>query len=93
MDWRDSHLKFYSELQDENRKEPTFLYAMPFSKKRIFFEETSLVGRPALAFEDLKDRLYARLKHLNVKVRCVCVSQQRRGISIGCVCGIRAVIA
>jgi hypothetical protein len=36
------------------RKLPTFLYAMPFSDTRIFLEETSLVARPAVPFEELK---------------------------------------
>lgn len=68
MDWRDSHLSRYPQLRESNSELPTFLYAMPFSDTRIFFEETSLVARPGLPFEELKDRLYARLKHLGVNV-------------------------
>ena len=69
MDWRDKHLRKFRKLRKANRKLPTFLYAMPFSKTRIFLEETSLVARPSLSFDELKDRMYARLKHLNIKVR------------------------
>lgn len=68
MDWRDSHLSRYPRLRESNNELPTFLYAMPFSDTRIFFEETSLVARPGVPFEELKDRLYARLKHLGVNV-------------------------
>lgn len=53
------------------RQLPTFLYAMPFSKTRIFLEETSLVARPAVGFEDLKGRLHARLNHLGITVKAV----------------------
>lgn len=50
---------------------PTFLYAMPFSKTRIFLEETSLVARPAIGFEDLKERLRRRMAHLGIRVTAV----------------------
>ena len=51
------------------RKLPTFLYVMPFSKTRIFLEETSLVARPAIQFDELKERLKVRMAHLGIKVR------------------------
>lgn len=35
---------------------------------RIFLEETSLVARPAVGFNELKERLDARLKWLGIKV-------------------------
>jgi lycopene beta-cyclase len=44
---------------------------------RIFLEETSLVARPAIGFQDLKDRLDARLKWLGIKVSWV---QERRDV-------------
>jgi lycopene beta-cyclase len=44
---------------------------MPFSPTKIFLEETSLVARPALGFQDLKDRLKARMAHLGIKVTAV----------------------
>lgn len=71
MDWRDSHLNNNLELKERNRKIPTFLYAMPFSSERIFLEETSLVARPGLAMDDIKERMVARLKHLGIKVKSI----------------------
>ncbi|GAX83195.1 hypothetical protein CEUSTIGMA_g10621.t1 [Chlamydomonas eustigma] len=68
MDWRDDHLKGSPEMRAANEKTPTFLYAMPFSKNKVFLEETSLVARPAVGFEELKQRLEARLKWLGIKV-------------------------
>mmetsp|Transcript_3146 Transcript_3146/g.3659 ORF Transcript_3146/g.3659 Transcript_3146/m.3659 type:complete len:625 (+) Transcript_3146:162-2036(+) len=47
---------------------PTFMYAMPLENNRIFFEETSLVARPALSFQECKDRCFRRLEHLGIKV-------------------------
>jgi len=47
---------------------PTFMYAMPLKDNRIFFEETSLVARPALSFQECKDRCFKRLEHLGIKV-------------------------
>ena len=39
------------------RRIPSFLYAMPFSKTHIFLEETSLVAKPAVPYQELKQRL------------------------------------
>ena len=54
---------------------PTFMYAMPLGtlpdgKYRIFFEETSLVGKGErrLSFEECKARAYARLKQHGINV-------------------------
>ncbi|GAB2295588.1 Lycopene beta cyclase, chloroplastic/chromoplastic [Dionaea muscipula] len=71
MDWRDSHLKNNKELKERNSKIPTFLYAMPFSSNRIFLEETSLVARPGLSMEDIQERMVARLRHLDIKVKSI----------------------
>lgn len=71
MDWRDSHLNDNAELKERNSRIPTFLYAMPFSSKRIFLEETSLVARPGLRMEDIQERMVARLKHLGIKVKSI----------------------
>lgn len=68
MDWRDDHLDDYPELKAKNMKLPTFLYVMPFSPTKIFLEETSLVARPAISFEDLKERLKVRMDWLGLKV-------------------------
>ena len=71
MDWRDDHLADHPEIKRRNDATPTFLYAMPFSETRIFLEETSLVARPAVPFDDLKERMRARLAHLDIKVNKV----------------------
>lgn len=59
-------------LQEVANREPTFMYAMPMGgqpgKKRVFFEETSLVARPPMTFDECKRRMELRLKHLGVKV-------------------------
>ncbi|GAQ89563.1 lycopene epsilon cyclase [Klebsormidium nitens] len=55
------------DLEEDQR--PTFLYAMPITPTRIFFEETSLAARPAMSFDELKRRLYIRLKTLNLEVK------------------------
>ena len=44
------------------------MYVMPFSDTRLFLEETSLVARPAVPFEELKRRLDTRMAHLGIKV-------------------------
>ena len=66
MDWRDEHLS--PEFKKVNDRLPTFLYAMPFSETEVFLEETSLVARPGLDFDDLKLKMKERLDHLGVKV-------------------------
>merc|ERR1712232_924488 len=35
---------------------PTFMYAMPLEGNQIFFEETSLVARPAVSLQECKER-------------------------------------
>lgn len=37
-------------------------------RPQVFLEETSLVARPAVGFQELKDRLEVRLKKLGIKV-------------------------
>jgi len=66
MDWRDEHLA--GDDKRGNTEEPTFLYTMPFSRTKLFVEETSLVARPGVPFDELKDRLVKRLAYLGVKV-------------------------
>lgn len=68
MDWRDSHLDSHPDLKAKNDILPTFLYVMPFSETKIFVEETSLVARPAIGFDDLKERLKIRMDWLGLKV-------------------------
>lgn len=66
MDWRDAHLD--PAAKERNRSLPTFIYVMPFTKTRIFAEETSLVARPGVDFDDIKLRMKQRLEHLGVRV-------------------------
>ncbi|KAI3994443.1 hypothetical protein MKX01_012700 [Papaver californicum] len=63
MDWRDDHLG--------NEPHPTFLYAMSFDSNLIFLEETSLVSRPVLPYNEVKKRMVARIRHLGIKVKRV----------------------
>ena len=69
MDWRDEHLS--PRYKEMNNMHPTFLYAMPFTETKIFFEETSLVERPGLEFDDLKVKLQQRLAAMGIKVKSV----------------------
>lgn len=71
MDWRDSHLNKDPVLKSNNKKLPTFLYAMPFSSNRIFLEETSLVARPGVPIEEIQKRMVQRLKHLDINVKSI----------------------
>eukprot|EP00979_Chaetoceros_neogracilis_P001155 scaffold197_cov268-Chaetoceros_neogracile.AAC.70 len=67
FDYRTDHFKDESSLQKAVNA-PTFMYAMPLENNQIFFEETSLVGRPAVSFQECKDRCFTRLEHLGIKV-------------------------
>jgi len=67
MDWRDDHLD--EELKARNDRLPTFLYVMPYTRNKIFVEETSLVARPFVPFDDLKQRLQQRLSKMGIVVR------------------------
>ena len=69
MDWRDEHLD--DKYKAINNDHPTFLYAMAFTERKIFFEETSLVERPGLEFDDLKVKLQQRLERMGIKVKSV----------------------
>lgn len=71
MDWRDEHMGNDPYLRQTNRKTPTFLYAMPIDERLIFLEETSLVSRPMLCYDEIKKRMAARLRHLGIWVRRV----------------------
>lgn len=67
FDYRTDHFQNDVELQ-KAQMAPTFMYAMPLKDNRIFFEETSLVARPAISFQECKDRTETRLKHLGIEV-------------------------
>ncbi|KAJ4977887.1 hypothetical protein NE237_008667 [Protea cynaroides] len=71
MDSRDSHLTNKKELREKNSRIPSFLFAMPFSSKRSFLEEFSLVSRPGVPMEEIQERLVARLKGLGIKLKSI----------------------
>lgn len=67
FDYRTDHFKTE---QDELKatQAPTFMYVMPLEDNKVFFEETSLVARPAVSFQECKDRYLKRLEHFGMKV-------------------------
>ena len=44
------------------------MYVMPIKDNKVFFEETSLVARPAISFQECKDRTMKRLKYHGVRI-------------------------
>ena len=69
FDYRTDHLE-----ASEQRAAPTFMYAMPLGEgpdgtTRVFFEETSLVARPAVSVNECERRALLRLDHLGVKIK------------------------
>ena len=68
FDYRSDHYDGNESALNKIEKAPTFMYAMPMKENQIFFEETSLVARPALSFQECKDRCFKRLEHLGIKV-------------------------
>ncbi|KAL5572438.1 hypothetical protein UlMin_022035 [Ulmus minor] len=47
---------------------PTFLYAMPMSPTRVFFEETCLASKDAMPFDLLKKKLFSRLETMGIQI-------------------------
>ena len=68
FDYRTDHFPEESNELSKAERAPTFMYAMPLKENRIFFEETSLVARPALSFQECKERCMTRLEYLGIKV-------------------------
>jgi len=76
FDYRTDHLEGQpSRVQVDAADRPTFMYAMPLGQypdgsHRVFFEETSLVGRGPrrLSFDECKSRANLRLQHHGIKV-------------------------
>jgi lycopene cyclase-like protein len=62
MDFRAGH------LDDDARRTPTFLYAMPFADGRVFLEETSLSARPPLELATLAARLDERCRAMGLEL-------------------------
>ena len=71
FDYRTTHFEDSPAWLKDGKDRPTFMYAMPLGINsdgtyRIFFEETSLVGkgRRRLSFEECKKRAYKRLGYI-----------------------------
>lgn len=67
FDYRTDHFSDQTDLIKAT-KSPTFMYAMPLRENKVFFEETSLVARPAVSFQECKDRFFKRMDYLGIKV-------------------------
>lgn len=65
MDYRDYRKQRVQCLEDQY---PTFLYAMPMSSTRVFFEETCLASKDAMPFDLLKRKLMSRLDTMGIRV-------------------------
>ena len=63
MDFRPNHLN-----KEEKLTSPSFLYAMDLGNETYFVEETSLASCPALSQENLKKRLFKRLRSKDIEV-------------------------
>lgn len=68
FDYRSDHFDGDEGSEIKAKKAPTFMYAMPLEGNKVFFEETSLVARPAMSFQECKDRCFRRLEYLGIKV-------------------------
>ncbi|XP_077247918.1 lycopene beta/epsilon cyclase protein isoform X2 [Tasmannia lanceolata] len=68
MDYRD-YMK--QKVNCQEAEYPTFLYAMPMSPTRVFFEETCLASRNAMPFDLLKKKLMSRLETMGIRIRKV----------------------
>ncbi|XP_010483194.1 PREDICTED: lycopene epsilon cyclase, chloroplastic-like [Camelina sativa] len=65
MDYRDYTNEKVRSLEADY---PTFLYAMPMTKTRVFFEETCLASKDVMPFDLLKKKLMLRLDTLGIRV-------------------------
>ncbi|KFK27261.1 hypothetical protein AALP_AA8G359000 [Arabis alpina] len=65
MDYRDYTNQKARSLEAEY---PTFLYVMPMTKTRVFFEETCLASKDVMPFDLLKKKLMLRLDTLGIRV-------------------------
>ncbi|KAJ8750989.1 hypothetical protein K2173_016170 [Erythroxylum novogranatense] len=65
MDYRDYMKQNVPCLEAEY---PTFLYAMPMTSTRVFFEETCLAAKDAMPFDLLKRKLMSRLETMGVRI-------------------------
>ncbi|XP_068650229.1 lycopene epsilon cyclase, chloroplastic [Aristolochia californica] len=65
MDYRDYTKQ---EVRCPEAEYPTFLYAMPITKTRVFFEETCLASKHAMPFDLLKEKLLLRFETMGIQV-------------------------
>ncbi|XP_022946860.1 lycopene epsilon cyclase, chloroplastic-like [Cucurbita moschata] len=65
MDYRNHAKQDNSSLEAQY---PTFLYAMPMSPTKVFFEETCLASKEAMPFDLLKKKLMSRLKTMGIRI-------------------------
>ncbi|KAK8644982.1 hypothetical protein V6N13_118839 [Hibiscus sabdariffa] len=65
MDYRDYTKQEVSSLEAQY---PTFLYTMPMSSTRVFFEETCLASKDAMPFDLLKKKLMFRLETMGIRI-------------------------
>ncbi|KAF1870470.1 hypothetical protein Lal_00003676 [Lupinus albus] len=65
MDYRD-YMK--QNVQCPEEKYPTFLYVMPMSPTKVFFEETCLASKDAMPFDLLKKKLFSRLNTMGIRI-------------------------
>nr|AUE44519.1 lycopene epsilon-cyclase [Gloiopeltis furcata] len=82
MDFRDAHMQEEEGWRRASNERPTFLYVFPSGETRAFFEETSVIAPTAVPFEELKERLYRRLRHDGVRVKRV-IEEERSLIPMG----------
>ncbi|KAK8343424.1 hypothetical protein V6Z11_A07G013500 [Gossypium hirsutum] len=65
MDYRDYAKEQVPCLQDQY---PSFLYGMPMSSTRVFFEETCLALKEAVPMDFLKKKLMSRLRAMRIRI-------------------------
>lgn len=69
MDFRQSDPEAKEEAQEEGVwRVPSFLYVLPVNKDVVFVEETCLVARVQVPFDELKRRLYRRMKRMGMPI-------------------------
>ena len=72
MDFRQSDPEVPENEDPENDlgvwRVPSFLYVLPVDKDTVFIEETCLVARVQVPFDELKRRLYRRLSRMGLSV-------------------------
>lgn len=69
-------MDFSTDAWPDERDRPTFLYALPLAKDRLFLEETSLAAQPPHAIEDLEARLAKRLAKRGVEVKEIVATER-----------------